>query len=122
MAGGSQIKIGPSGITCITPAVIDLKASVHNFDGPGNAAVQMPVFPQSQLSEFSHQIKLVDHKSQVLPGTEYFIIDEKNRAYYGESDSDGLTARIHTEDPTKLKVYTGADAIQKKLEYGFGGD
>jgi len=122
MAGGSQIKIGQGGITCITPATIELKAAIHKLDGPGSAAAEMPVFPQTQLNEFSHQIKLVDHKSQILPGTDYFILDDKNRAYSGISDTDGLTARIHTEDPTKLKIFTGADAVEKIAEYGSKGD
>lgn len=118
MAGGSQIRINSDGITIITAGKFEIKAAQHNFEGGAEVAVMALVLPKATPHEESHQFQLLDEHNTPHENLEYLILDQNNQAHIGKTNKEGLTKRVFYPENTALKVFYGADAIEKIEQLG----
>ncbi|GLG83620.1 hypothetical protein [Acinetobacter calcoaceticus] len=118
MAGGSRIVINNQGITFLTGGKILYKAGQHIFESGAEVAVKARVLPTFVPHEESHQFKVVDENNNPRENIDYLILDQNNQAHLGKTNKEGLTKRVFYAENTELRVFYGADAIEKMEQLG----
>ncbi|ENU41712.1 hypothetical protein [Acinetobacter seifertii] len=118
MAGGSRIVINKQGIMISTGGKILYQAGQHIFKSGAEVAVKARVLPTFVPHEESHQFKVIDENNNPCENTEYLILDQNNQAHIGKTNKEGLTKRVFYAENTELRVFYGADAIEKMEQLG----
>ena len=118
MAGGSQIIISSDGITIKTPKEFKVFAGQHKFESGQSVASKALILPLLKEYDNSQKFKIVDENEDPIHNIVYLILDQNNQAHIGNTDKDGHTKRIFTPDPSKLKLFYGAKAIEKMKQLG----
>jgi len=118
MAGGSQIIISSDGITIKTPREFKVFAGQHIFTSGAEVAVKALVLPTFTPHEESHQFQVLDENNNPREDIDYLILDKNSQAHIGKTDKEGLTKRVFYAENTELKIYYGADAIEKIEQLG----
>lgn len=118
MAGGSRILISDDGITISTGGKIVYKAGQHKFEGGQAIASKALILPLFKEYDNSQKFKIVDENEKPIHDVVYLIIDHNNQAHMGNTDEEGHTKRVFTPEPSKLKLFYGAKAIEKMKQLG----
>lgn len=118
MAGGSQIIIDDNGITISTGGKILYQAGQHKFEKGKIVASEVIMLPSLKEYDNSQKFKIVDENKAPISDITYLILDHNNQAHIGSTDAEGHTKRIFTPDPSKIKLFYGAKAIEKMKQLG----
>lgn len=97
---------------------IVVKAAQHIFDKGEKVVSLATVLPMITPYEESQKFRVVDESNKPLENIDYLIIDEHSQAHIGRTNEDGLTKRIFYSQKVKLKIYYGAEAIEKIEDLG----
>lgn len=101
------------------PRKFEVKAGQHIFKSGAEVAVNALVLPTFVPHEESHQFKAVDENNDPCENMDYLILDKNNQAHIGKTDKDGLTKRVFYPENIELRIFYGADAIEKMKSLGF---
>lgn len=116
MAGGSEIRIGPEGITLKTLQGIYYHATQHQFKKGEH--VEHNVLQHTH--DYSHQIQLTDSMGNPLgKDVPYCIyVQELDQEFHGRTNHQGKTKRIFTKATDHVQVKTGREARDYLLKKG----
>jgi type VI secretion system secreted protein VgrG len=105
-AGGSWIKIDPSGIR-----MGGRKVNLGGGGSLGNGSGAEPELPEGHYDEQVVAVSRITNKPIV--NYPYFIQTESGQTYSGRTDEAGCTQRIVTPQEEKFEIFWGEDAIEK---------
>ena len=116
-AGQSSITLEGGNITFACPGSFTVKGGQHIFHSGSKKTASIPMLPDSRMKLYHQTLRAVDaHSGAPVANVPYKIELQDGTILTGRTDEEGLTQKLATADPMKVKVSWYADINEQEPE------
>ena len=111
-AGQTRVTLEGGNITFECPGQFTVKASNHPFAGASRQKSSLSPLPDGRARLFDQQFQLINEENGLsIEGMPYRIVTRSGEEYFGRTDQEGKTIRIHTVSSEQVRVLWGEDDV-----------
>ena len=111
-AGEASITLDGGDIIFSCPGKFSVKGGKHTFDSGKKDKASFVPLPSTALASYSQRVNLTDTGTGMpFASMPYFIRLKSGAVYYGQTDVDGNTGTVFSEDAESAETYLGHLAL-----------